>query len=128
MHVEIEAVGIGVPVDFDVRAGRIGGEILTAVVLPLPYRLRHQRERRHHKENDLAFARQRLGDAQSGERLASAAGHDELAAIGRRQTVLNGLQRLSLMVAQFLLRGETDGVGANKLGPVDPAAARCSVD
>ena len=48
---------------------------------PLPHRLLEQQNRRHQIEHPPANAGHRLGDAERGEGLAGAAGHDELAAV-----------------------------------------------
>ncbi len=48
--------------------------------------LRQQRETGHEEQHALAFAGQTLGDLQTGESLAGAAGHDQLASLGILET------------------------------------------
>lgn len=115
--------------DLGVRAHREGAQRHLAVDRPLAHGLLHQREGRDQKEHAPALPREILGNSQSRERLAGAAGHDEFAAVGLGEAVAHALDRLALVLARLFLLVQTDLAGIGERAPVDPAILKvCEAD
>ncbi len=64
-----------------------------AFLRPFGERLRQQRQAGHEEQHAFAFAGQALGNLQTGEGLARAAGHDQLAAFGGLQASRYSVER-----------------------------------
>ncbi len=69
-------------------------------------------------------ARQFLGDAQAGQRLPRAAGHDELAPVGVGEPRPHRLHRLDLILSQDLRGGARDPARRLELRPIHLAVAQ----
>lgn len=112
-----------------VRADSERADWRFCVVGPFANGLGHQRQRWHHEQNALALACDGFGDLQRSESLARAAGHDHLAAVGRREALADVCQRVLLMVQQGLLGAEDDFAPRFEDRPVDPAFTQiCQAD
>ena len=115
----VVAAGPGVGADADVA---VDGRALRR---PLPHRLGEQGDRRHQVQDPAAGARHGFRDAQRGEGLAGAAGHDELAAIVVPEAGEHVVERGLLVGPQtegLVAEGEVFRRGAREVGPVERAA------
>ncbi|CKM69207.1 Uncharacterised protein [Mycobacterium tuberculosis] len=105
----VDVVVLGRARHLGVRAHRERPHIQLTLCGPLPQRLAQQRNRGHQQQNPRAAAvvgGDALGDLERGERLAGAAGHDQLAAIvAHREPAEHRVDRLLLVRPQLVAFG-----------------------
>ena len=92
---------------------------------PLPHRLGEQGDRRHEVQHPAAGARHGFRDAQRGEGLAGAAGHDELAAIVVPEAGEHVVERGLLVGPQtegLAAEGEVFRLAVREVGPIERSA------